>query len=102
MTTSLPRFRVLLIRLIAAQACYYTVVSIDLTLTGLVGMSLAPVPALTTLPLSLIVVAGTGCSFIAGHAASRFGYRPVMMAGALSAVGGGALSAAAVATHSFT
>lgn len=101
MLNKVPRFRVLLAGLIAAQACYYMIVSIDLTLTGLVGLSLAPTPALTTLPLSLIVVTGTACSFIAGHAAARFGYRPVMVAGALTAVLGGVLAALAVATHSF-
>ncbi len=95
------RFRSLLARLVLAQACYFMIVSIDLTLTGLVGMSLAPAPVLTTLPLSLIVVVGTACSFLAGHAAARFGYRPVMVAGALTAVMGGALSAVAVATQSF-
>lgn len=78
------------------------IVSIDLTLTGLVGMSLASVPALMTLPLSLIVVIGTVCSFIAGHAAARFGYRPVMVAGALTVVVGGTVSAIAVASHSFS
>lgn len=101
MMKTVPRFRVLLTQLIAAQACYYMIVSIDLTLTGLVGMSLAPTPALTTLPLSLLVAVGTVCAFLAGHAAARFGYRPVMVAGALTAILGGLLSALAVATHSF-
>jgi MFS family permease len=101
MIISMSRFRLLLIQLIAAQACYYMIVSIDLTLTGLVGLSLAPTPALTTLPLSLIVMVGTACSFIAGHAASRYGYRPVMVAGAACAIAGGVVSASAVATHSF-
>ncbi|POH58791.1 MFS transporter [Arthrobacter glacialis] len=102
MTHHASSFRNLLPRLIAAQACYYMIVSVDLTLTGLVGMSLAPTPMLMTLPLSLIVVVGTACSFIAGHAAARFGYRPVMMAGSLTAVVGGVLSAVAVASQSFT
>lgn len=102
MTKPVPSFRNLLVRLVAAQACYYMIVSIDLTLTGLVGMSLAPLPVLMTLPLSLIVVVGTACSFIAGHAAARFGYRPVMVAGALTAIVGGVISAIAVASHSFT
>ncbi|ALV45641.1 hypothetical protein MB46_09225 [Arthrobacter alpinus] len=101
MTQSAVHFRALLIRLIAAQACYYMIVSIDLTLTGLVGMSLAPSPVLMTLPLSLIVVVGTICSFVAGHAAARFGYRPVMVVGAITVIAGGFLSAFAVATHSF-
>lgn len=101
MPKTVPRFRVLLFQLIAAQACYYMIVSIDLTLTGLVGMELAPTPALTTLPLSLIVVVGTACSFLAGHAAARYGYRPVMIAGALTAILGGTLAALAVATQSF-
>lgn len=102
MTKPASRFRNLLVRLIAAQACYYMIVSIDLTLTGLVGATLAPTPTLVTLPLSLIVAVGTVCSFIAGHAVARFGYRPVMTVGAFAAVSGGVVSAMAVASHSFT
>ncbi|MBT2532424.1 MFS transporter [Arthrobacter sp. ISL-48] len=101
MIKPISSFPMLLVRLIAAQACYYMIVSVDLTLTGLVGMSLATNPALMTLPLSLIVVVGTACSFVAGHAAARFGYRPVMVVGALTAVAGGVLSAVAVASDSF-
>lgn len=100
MTGFFARNRVLL-QLIAAQTCFYLIVSVDLTLTALAGLSLAPAPVLATLPLSLIVVAGTGCAFAAGHAVARFGYRSVLMAGACCAVAGGLLSAAAVAWHSF-
>lgn len=84
-----------------AQAVYYLIVSIDLTLTGLVGLRLAPNPALVTLPLTLIIVVGTAGSFIAGNAAAKFGYRPVMLVGALCAVVGGLLSALAVVQGSF-
>lgn len=77
------------------------IVSIDLTLTGVVGMLLAPTPALMTLPLSLIVMVGAAGAFLAGHAAARVGYRPVMMIGALTAVLGGLLAAAAVVQGSF-
>lgn len=96
-----PRYKTLLLRLIAAQACHYLIVSIDLTLTGVVGMLLAPTPALMTLPLSLIVVVGAAGALLAGHAAARVGYRPVMMIGALTAVLGGLLAAAAVVQGSF-
>lgn len=90
-----------MLKLIAAQAAYYLVVSVDLTLIGLVGLQLAPNLALVTLPLTLIVAVGTVCSFLAGSAASRFGYRPVMLAGAITAIVGGLISAAGVVYQSF-
>lgn len=94
-------FTPLLLKLVSAQAVYYLIVSIDLTLTALAGLRLAPTPALATLPLSLIIVVGTVCSFAAGNAAAKFGYRNVMVVGAVLAVAGGFLAAIAVLNGSF-
>ncbi|WP_146175032.1 MFS transporter [Umezawaea tangerina] len=87
--------------LVVCQAFYFMGVSIDLTLTAIVGLSLAPTPALATLPLAAITVVGTLCSVAAGLLAARFGYIAVMVGGAVTAVAGAGLSVAAVSTHSF-
>lgn len=87
--------------LTACQSLYYMCVSIDLTLTAIVGLSMAPNIALATLPLAMITIVGTAGSVLAGLATSRIGYPAVMIAGALSAVVGGALSGYAVVSGSF-
>lgn len=87
--------------LAACQAFYFMGVSIDLTLTAIVGLMLAPTPALATLPLAAITIVGTLCSFGAGLVASRIGYVGVMIIGALSAIVGSILSVAAISTDSF-
>ncbi|MET1074876.1 MAG: hypothetical protein ABWY11_19665, partial [Umezawaea sp.] len=87
--------------LVACQAFYFMGVSIDLTLTAIAGLSLAPTPALATLPLAAITIVGTLCSVAAGLLASRFGYIAVMVGGAVTAMVGAVLSVVAVSTHSF-
>ena len=87
--------------LAACQAFYFMGVSIDLTLTAIVGLKLAPTPALATLPLAAITIVGTLCSVGTGLAASRIGYIAVMIAGAVTAAVGAALSVAAISTGSF-
>jgi MFS family permease len=76
-------------------------ISIDLTLTAIVGLSLAPTPELATLPLATITISGTLCSVAAGLLSSRIGYVRVMMIGAVAAMTGAALSVVAVTTQSF-
>lgn len=87
--------------LMLCQALYYACVSIDLTLTAIVGLSLAPSVALATVPLAMITIVGTLGSVLAGLAVARFGYPAVMMAGAIAGVAGGALSVTAVCLDSF-
>jgi MFS family permease len=87
--------------LVACQTFYFMGISIDLTLTAIVGLSLAPTPALATLPLATITIAGTLCSFVAGLLTQRIGYVRVMITGAVAAVAGAGLSVMAVSTHSF-
>nr|WP_225953878.1 MFS transporter [Kibdelosporangium phytohabitans] len=83
------------------QAFYFMGVSIDLTLTAIVGLALAPTPALATLPLAAITIVGTLCSVGTGLLASRIGYVAVMVLGASTAAVGGALSVFAVTHNSF-
>lgn len=87
--------------LVACQTFYFMGISIDLTLTGVVGLALAPTPALATLPLATITIAGTVCSFIAGFLTASIGYVRVMITGAIAAMVGAALSVIAVSTHDF-
>ncbi|TDV49761.1 MFS transporter [Actinophytocola oryzae] len=87
--------------LTACQTFYFMGITVDLTLTGIVGLSLAPTPALATLPLAAITIAGSLCAFFAGFLTQRIGYVPVMVLGALVAITGSGLSVMAVVTGSF-
>ncbi|MBM7494316.1 MFS family permease [Micromonospora luteifusca] len=84
-----------------SQALYFGTVSIDLTLTAVVGLHLAPRIELATLPLAMITIVATVGSVLAGLLTSRIGYRAVMIIGAAAAVVGGGLSVYAVVQHSF-
>jgi MFS family permease len=88
--------------LTGCQALYFSCVSIDLTLTGIVGLHMAPTVALATLPLAMITIVGTFGSAVAGLLTTRIGYPAVMICGAGAAVVGGGLSAYAVFVGSFS
>lgn len=87
--------------LLGCQALYYATVSVDLTLTALVGLSLAPSPALATLPLALMTLVGAICAVLAGLVAGRIGYTPVMIGGAVVGAGGALVCAWAVSGGGF-
>ncbi len=83
------------------QTLYQLAVSVDLTLTAIVGMRLAPTMALATFPLTLITLTGAVASAAAGMLVPRFGYRRVMLTGAGCAALGGGMSTLAVVSGSF-
>jgi MFS family permease len=87
--------------LMVCQALFFAGISIDLTLTGIVGLKLAPSPALATVPLAMITIVGTAGSVLTGLLVQRFGYPRVVAAGAVAAVVGGGLSVLAVQRESF-
>jgi len=87
--------------LTACQFFYYIGMSIDLTLTAIVGLRVAPTLALATVPLGAMSVVAVTASYGAGVLASRFGYTKVLVAGAAAAVTGGLVSVWAVEIHSF-
>ncbi|SEP65535.1 MFS transporter [Microlunatus flavus] len=87
--------------LAVAQAFFIAASSVDLTLTGIVGASVAPRPDLATLPFSLLFVAGGLTTFLASRSIGRFGHRATFVAAGLVAAGGGTISALAIARGSF-
>ncbi|GEL94025.1 MFS transporter [Cellulomonas composti] len=88
-------------RLLPAQSLYTFGISIDLTLTGIVGVHLAPTRALATLPFSLIPVVAALSTFGISRWIGRAGYRRVFAAVPVTAVVAGLVSAYAVHRHSF-
>ncbi len=83
------------------QALYTSSVSIDLTLTGLVGYTLASDKALATLPFSLITVAAALTTIFASFLMARVGRRAGFALGAAVGAAGGAISVHAIFVHSF-
>ncbi|RDU97131.1 MFS transporter [Trinickia dinghuensis] len=83
------------------QALYTSSVSIDLTLTGLVGYTLADDKALATLPFSLITVAAALTTIFASFLMARIGRRAGFALGAAVGAAGGAISVHAIFVHSF-
>jgi MFS family permease len=87
--------------LAVCQALYTSSVSIDLTLTGLVGYTLADDKALATLPFSLITVAAALTTIFASFLMARIGRRAGFAVGAAVGAAGGAISVCAIFHHSF-
>lgn len=87
--------------LMVCQALFFAGISIDLTLTGIVGLKLAPSPSLATLPLAMIMITGTTASVATGLLVQKFGYPVVVAGGAVAAVIGGSVSVLAVQRDSF-
>ncbi|TAL95691.1 MAG: MFS transporter [Paraburkholderia sp.] len=87
--------------LAVCQALYTSSVSIDLTLTGLVGYTLADDKALATLPFSLITVAAALTTIFASFLMARVGRRTGFVLGAGVGAAGGAISVYAIFHHSF-
>ncbi|MCH1516228.1 MAG: MFS transporter [Alphaproteobacteria bacterium] len=70
-------------RMTTAQALFMTVMNINIITTGLAGALLSPVAWLATLALSLQFVATMLATLPASLLMSRFGRRPIFLAGAL-------------------
>jgi MFS family permease len=87
--------------LAVAQALYVAGSTVDLTLTGIVGASLAPSPALATVPFSALFVAAGLSTFLVSRSIGRFGHRRTFVVAGLVAALGGAVSAVAIGTGTF-
>lgn len=83
------------------QALFTSAVSVDLTLTGLVGYTLAPGKALATLPFAMITVAAALTSIAVPFAIERFGRRFAFCTGGVACMLGGWVSVAAIFRHDF-
>lgn len=88
--------------LMVCQALYTASLAIALTLTGIVGYSLASNKAYATLPFALITVAAAVTTIFAALAMKKFGRRIGFMTGGALATMGGLLSIVALYHHSFT
>jgi MFS family permease len=87
--------------LAVCQALYTSSVSIDLTLTGLVGYTLAKDKSLATLPFSLITVAAALTTVFASFLMARIGRRGGFLLGAGIGAAGGAISVYAIFHQDF-
>lgn len=87
-----PAIRVLF----AGQALYWSCAMIGITLTSLVGLQLAPLNALATVPLALMVLGNLMAVQPLSLFMQRHGRRPGLMLGAGCGVAGGLLSALGV------
>src|SRR5580698_8967195 len=87
--------------LAVCQALYTSSVSIDLTLTGLVGYNLTTDKAFATLPFSLITVAAALTTILASFLMARIGRRAGFLIGAGVGALGGSISVWAIFHHSF-
>lgn len=96
-TSAMRQARVLAL----CQALYTAALSVDLTLTGLVGYTLAPDKALATLPFALITVASALTAIAAAFLIERFGRRLAFSLGGLACALGGVVSVWAIHTHHF-
>lgn len=83
------------------QALYTSALSVDLTLTGLVGYTLAPTKALATLPFALITVASALTAIAAAFVIERCGRRFAFCVGGVACMLGGWVSVAAIWRHDF-
>ena len=82
--------------LVVCQALGMSCLALSITITALVGSSLAPTPALATLPLALQFVATAMVTIPASLFMGRFGRRVGFTLGSLLGIAGGAVSCLAV------
>lgn len=85
-----------LLRLFLAQALYWSCTLIGVTLTALVGLQIAPINALATLPLALLVLGYLLSTQPLSTFMQRRGRRAGLLLGATAGIGGGLLSALGV------
>lgn len=83
------------------QCLYTAAISVDMTLTGVVGYKLSVIKSLATLPFALIVVAGAITTFFAAQILQKIGRRNGFILGALCAVIGGIISVISIYYTSF-
>jgi len=83
------------------QALFMTGNTVLFTVAALVGQSLAPEKALTTLPLALLQLANMLATIPASLLMEKVGRRLGFMVGVLVGIGGASLGVGAIASHSF-
>lgn len=99
--TAAPRRWTSVLILSASQGLFFCVISIVFTVSALAGAWLAPTPALATLPLAMAGAATMLAALYAVKGFARFGRQAVFLFGTVCGIGGGALSAWALANMNF-
>lgn len=84
-----------------AQAISLTCAVIGVSISPIVGKSLAPYPELATLPYGMQFVSVIACSYLLSMSMKRFGRRPVFFLGATTLALGGFVGALSIYWHSF-
>lgn len=87
--------------LASAQALFQTASVLVMTLSGIVGLQLAPDKQLATLPIALMMVAAAATMIPAAMLMRRFGRRPGFMLGALLGCAAGLTAAGAIWLRDF-
>ena len=90
------------VRLAIAQALSMTTMNVNIINTALVGVLLAPMAWLATLPLSLQFLTSMMTTLPASLLMARFGRRPVLICGVLISSGGTAMLGLAVLREDWT
>jgi len=87
--------------LFVCQALYWGAVIVGITLSAIVGASLAPEPILATLPAGLLALGAIVATAPASLLMQRYGRRTGFRIGTISGALGGALAAYAIVEQSF-
>lgn len=101
MTTPAPAEKRNVLLLATAQALFQTAGVLVMTLSGLVGLQLAPEPGLATLPIALMMVASALATIPASLFMQRHGRRAGFLVGTALGAGAGLLAAGAIALSHF-
>lgn len=96
-----PLARRTALTLAVAQCFAFCAVAIGLTLTGLVGQSLAPRPDLGTLPYAAVILSSAATTIPLSLLMGKIGRRGGFLIGAASAILAGSLAALAVIRRDF-
>ncbi len=97
-----PLARRAALTLAVAQCFAFCAVAIGLTLTGLVGQSLAPRPGLATLPYAAVILSSAVTTIPLSLLMGKIGRRGGFVLGASSAILAGGIAALAVIRRDFT
>ena len=90
-----------ILALTCAQVIYWFAVLISISLSSVIGIQLAPAPALATLPLALISLSALLVTYTVSTLVDRIGWRRTLGTGALAGASAALLSVLALMQSSF-
>ena len=87
--------------LMLSQACYLSAMSVDMTITALVGSELSRNKVYATIPMALIAILSVIVAPNIPKIATRIGLKNIFISGGFIAALGGLISWYAITKHSF-